>query len=119
MTTIVNVKVKHIRPTYNTLQDWMTHPQHEYIGRCGIVFINKERFPKKTSLFHNPFKIDKDNTREDVIKKYKKYIKQKIKNDNKFKNELLNLKNKNLGCWCHPEPCHGDVLLKIIKKIVT
>ena len=47
MTTVVNVKVKHIRPTYNTLQDWMNNPHHEYIGRCGIVFINKERFPKK------------------------------------------------------------------------
>ena len=49
MTTIVNVKVKYIRPTYNTLQDWMKNPQHEYIGRCGVVFINKERFPKKSS----------------------------------------------------------------------
>ena len=118
--SVVNCKVKYIRPKYNNLKEWFDdYENNYYIGSAGIVFINKERFPKKTSLFHNPFKIDKDNTREDVIKKYKKYIKQKIKNDNKFKNELLNLKNKNLGCWCHPEPCHGDVLLKIIKKIVT
>ena len=49
-------------------------------------------------------------------KKYKKYIKKKIKNDDELKTELLKLKNKNLGCWCHPEPCHGDILLKLIKK---
>jgi len=30
--------------------------------------------------------------------------------------ELLKLKDKNLGCWCHPEPCHGDVLLELINK---
>ena len=50
MMSVVNVKVKHIRPTYNTLQDWVSNPQHEYIGRCGIVFINKERFPKIKSM---------------------------------------------------------------------
>ena len=49
MTTIANVKVKHIRPTYKTLSDWMENSNHEYIGRGGVVFINKERFPKKSS----------------------------------------------------------------------
>ena len=24
------------------------------------------------------------------------------------------MKGKNLGCWCNPEPCHGDVLLELI-----
>ena len=59
MTTIVNVKVKYIRPEYATLQDWMTNPEHEYIGRQGVVFINKERFPKEASQWTNPFKVKK------------------------------------------------------------
>jgi hypothetical protein len=42
MASIVNVKVKNICPNYDTLQDWMLNPNHEYIGRCGVVFINKE-----------------------------------------------------------------------------
>ena len=41
-TTIINIKVKNIRPIYSNLQDWMKNPNHEYIGRCGIVFINGE-----------------------------------------------------------------------------
>jgi len=115
--SVVNCKVKYIRPEYNNLKEWIDDNENNYyIGRVGVVFINKERFPKKASLFYNPFKIDKDNTRECVIKKYKKYIKKKIKNDDELKTELLKLKNKNLGCWCHPEPCHGDILLKLIKK---
>jgi hypothetical protein len=45
--SVINVKVKNIRPSYYTLSDWINNPQHEYIGRSGIVFINNERFPKK------------------------------------------------------------------------
>jgi hypothetical protein len=26
------------------------------------------------------------------------------------------LVDKVLGCWCYPEPCHGDVLLKLVKE---
>jgi len=33
--------------------------QHEYIGRYGVVFINKERFPKKSSHWANPFTVKK------------------------------------------------------------
>jgi hypothetical protein len=25
-------------------------------------------------------------------------------------NQLHELKDKTLGCWCKPEKCHGDVL---------
>jgi hypothetical protein len=24
---------------------------------------------------------------------------------------------KNLGCWCKPEKCHGDILIKIIEEL--
>ena len=30
MTTVVNVKVKHIRPDYDNLKEWMENPNHEY-----------------------------------------------------------------------------------------
>jgi len=26
------------------------------------------------------------------------------------------MKGKNLGCWCFPEPCHGNVLLELIDE---
>ena len=28
------------------------------------------------------------------------------------------LSDKALGCWCYPEPCHGDVLIRIYKELV-
>jgi hypothetical protein len=29
---------------------------------------------------------------------------------------LGELDNKVLGCWCHPEGCHGDVLVKLVNE---
>ena len=114
--SIVNCKVKYIRPQYDNLKKWMENSDNIYIGRAGVVFINKERFPKKASIFANPYKIDKNTSREEVLEKYKKYIIEKILNDKFLYLELLKLRGKNLGCWCHPDPCHGDILLELIEK---
>lgn len=29
---------------------------------------------------------------------------------------LHELKNKTLGCWCKPGPCHGDILAKLADR---
>ena len=78
MTTIVNVKVKNIRPNYDTLSDWMKNPQNEYIGRSGVVFINKERFPKKSSMWANPFTV-KTEGRDKCLELYEEWVREKIK----------------------------------------
>ena len=113
--SIINVKVAHIRPEYQNLKEWMKNPDNIYIGRAGPVFINNERFPKKSSLWANPYKIGIDGSREKIIYKYDKYIRKLLKDKN-IQKELFKLKDKNLGCWCHPDTCHGDVLLKLISE---
>ena len=115
-TCVCNVKVKFIRPQYQDLSEWMADSNNVYVGRKGIVFINGERFPKKDSLWANPYKINKDSTRETVIDRYKKYIIEKLENDDKLMEELKLLKGKTLGCWCHPEECHADVLVKLVNE---
>lgn len=117
--SIVNCKVVNIRPQYLNLQVWMENPSNIYIGRAGVVFIKGSRFPKTTSNFANPYKIGKDGTREQVIQKYKIYIKEKLKNDDSLQKELIGMKGKNLGCWCFPEPCHGNVLLELIDEYIV
>jgi hypothetical protein len=120
--SVVNCKVKYIRPKYDNLKEWIQDKNNVYIGRSGIVFIynkntkNKERYPKKSSPFANPFKLKKDGDREEIIQKYKKHIIKKLDQDISLQKLLVSMENKNLGCWCHPEPCHGDILLKLIKK---
>lgn len=117
--SVVNCKVKYIRPKYDNLKIWMEDNNNIYVGRAGVVFIKKEdgekeRFPKIQSIFANPFKIGKDGSRDDVLEKYRKYIIKKLDNDISLQEELLNLKGKNLGCWCAPEPCHANILLELI-----
>ena len=30
--------------------------------------------------------------------------------------EIPSPAGKTLGCWCKPSPCHGDVLVKLVKE---
>ena len=30
---------------------------------------------------------------------------------------LLKLRGKRLGCWCKPDLCHGDVLVKVVERV--
>lgn len=119
LSTVVNVKVAHIRPQYDNLEEWMKDPQNIYIGRKGIVFIaqddgSKKRFPPNNSYWANPFKVDKNSTREDIVLKYKNYITEKLDHDGWDK--LNELRGKKLGCWCKPDICHGDILLNLLDK---
>lgn len=118
MTKVVNVKVKYIRSEgYANLKEWMEDEENVYIGRGGVVFIEKERFPKRGSKFLNPFKIGRDGNRDEVLQKYKIYICDKLKEDKKLMDELNKMKGKKIGCWCCPEKCHGDILVEIIETI--
>lgn len=112
MTEVVNVKVAYIRPRYKNLKEWMEDPNNIYIGRAGIVFIDSERYPKKASLWANPFK---GGERSKCIEQYRDYIVKRIETEG-LHDELGKLKGKRLGCWCKPENCHGDVLVDLIQK---
>lgn len=81
-----------------------------------IVHHKKEKYDVyigRPSKWGNPFKIGKDGTREEVIEKYRNYILM----NNDLLNSLSELKDKVLGCWCYPEPCHGDVLIELLNNL--
>ncbi len=115
-TKVKNVKVVNIRPGFKDLKEWCEDPDNVYIGRRGIVFVDKKRYPTEDSIWCNPYKIGKDGDRDEVIQKYEIYIRNRLEKEVGLKDELKRLKDKNLGCWCAPEPCHGDVLVKIFKE---
>lgn len=64
----------------------------------------------RPSKWGNPFVIGIDGNREEVIEKYEKYLKSKRNLIELIKREL---KGKDLVCYCAPQSCHGDILLKI------
>jgi len=78
-----------------------------------VVNIKKYRgvftYIGRGSLFGNPFRIGTHGTRDEVIVKYKQWFYDKLE-DLVFKDRVLGLKGKVLGCFCKPQKCHGDVI---------
>ncbi|MFW9871651.1 MAG: DUF4326 domain-containing protein [Candidatus Thorarchaeota archaeon] len=80
-----------------------------------VVHCKKENYDiyiGRPSKWGNPYKIGKDGTRKEVMKKYKNHI----RTNKKLMNELSELEGKTLGCWCKPKSCHGDILVELIEK---
>lgn len=82
----------------------------------------------RTTRWGNPFVINMYNTREAVCDTYEDWLKlwiedkdEVIMGGGKFSNRWVIenmhvLKGKDLACWCAPERCHGDYLLKLANK---
>ena len=62
------------------------------------------RIDRKTK-WGNPYKMISESERLEVIKKYTYYIL-----DSKLLDDINELEDKWLSCWCYPRPCHGNVL---------
>ena len=67
----------------------------------------------KRSIWHNPFREGVHGTREEVIEKYECYLLEKRPD---LVERLPELRGKTLACWCAPQPCHGDVLLRLAEE---
>lgn len=61
----------------------------------------------------NPYHIGAHGTRKEVIEKYERYI----RGNKKLMDCIGELDLKRLGCVCHPKPCHGDVLVKLVNEL--
>ena len=64
----------------------------------------------RPSKWANPFVIGVDGNRAEVIAQYEDWIKTQPE----LMASLHELKDKSLGCWCWPLPCHGEVLVKLV-----
>ncbi len=62
------------------------------------------------SPFGNPFVIGKDGNRDEVCDKFERSIAHKPALIARIKREL---RGKNLVCFCAPQRCHGETLLRI------
>jgi hypothetical protein len=101
-----------------------------------VVNINKEksdiyigRVKNCSTHFGNPFS-DKDNTlanvklksRKETVKAFEEWLDgtnyQKVEPERRESiiNNLEQLRNKTLGCFCKPLECHGDILIKQLNK---
>ena len=94
---------------------------------CSVVHCKKEPYDiyiGRPSKWGNPFSHKADtkasimvNSRDEAVYRYKEWI---IEGEGKYLLEDLHeLKGKVLGCWCHPQLCHGDVLSELVNEHYT
>jgi len=70
------------------------------------------------SVWGNPYRIGPHGSRAEVILKYKRHLWHRINTGEISKEDLIKLHGKKLGCFCKPEPCHGDILVNAINWAV-
>ncbi|QYW06611.1 hypothetical protein uav_080 [Pseudomonas phage UAVern] len=86
----------------------MDDPDIVYIGRgskWGNVYSHKKGTKAQYWV----------ETREKAVNAYKQLLWHCIKAGQITKEDLLELDGKRLACYCAPQACHGDVLVKAIE----
>src|SRR5262245_50114450 len=78
----------------------------------GAVYIGGRLYRGPWSLsaskWANPYRIGRDGNRDEVIAKYERHL-----HDSGLIQQVQELRGCDLACWCAPNPCHGDVLLRL------
>lgn len=82
-------------------------PYDVYIGRAGKGL---------SGYFGNPFKKQGKKTREDVIREFRVYFYTRLASDPEFFRRVQELRDKRLGCFCKPHPCHGDIIAEYLDQ---
>ena len=86
-----------------------------YIGRQG---------KGKDGYFGNPIKINEKcfvcenvHTKSgDTINCFEKFFYMRLEIDEDYKNKILSLSGKRLGCFCKPKNCHGDIIANYLNN---
>ena len=69
------------------------------------------------SVWGNPFRMNEatGQTRAVVVAKHRIHLWNQIREGTITKQMLLSLDGKKLGCYCAPQACHGDNIVKAVK----
>jgi hypothetical protein len=89
---------------------------HDKVDTALIAWAEaNDRFVKidRTTDWGNPFEMPDDGEREEVVAKFTKFY---LPHKNKLLSRISELRGKVLGCWCHPEECHGHYIAEIVNK---
>ena len=81
--------------------------------RTRVVHCKREPYDVyigRPSIWGNPFVLGKDGDRDEVIRKFRSWL---IRDSGISIEQISSLRGKTLGCWCHPNSCHGDVLAEL------
>ena len=94
---------------------WYDHEKNVYIGRNAAKYTQRG---VQESKWATPFFCDKEVGKaewvvEALVDCYEKYVRKNAV----LMNSLHELEGKQLGCWCKPGLCHGDILVKLYNEV--
>ena len=110
--TVVNVRVAELRKRgYNSFEEWAAVPGHVYIGRNMCAYV-----PGTTkSKWANPFPVKKFADEVEPVRACCQAYYDYVVADKALLWQIDELASATeLGCWCKPEMCHGDVLTYLL-----
>jgi len=91
--------------------------------KSGLLKYPTIRIDRVTFL-GNPFILNKDGTRKEVIEKYKQWFDQQMLTNETFKQAFYNIAKRyahydiiQLACWCSPLECHGSIIKQALEEI--
>lgn len=106
--SVVNVKKAELKKRgIADFSEWQERKESLYIGRNMSFYIKGA----VGSKWRNPFSVKKYGL-ETCLKMYRESI---VANKELYE-ALEELQGKELGCWCKPGACHGDVLLDLLQQ---
>ena len=103
--SVVNVRKAELQKRgFLHFEKWQSTEGNLYIGR------NMEFYVKgaKKSKWCNPYSVKKYGL-DECLRLYEEHVRKNLMSSLE---ELRDVKE--LGCWCKPNSCHGDVLLKLL-----
>ena len=108
VTTIVNIKKKPLNARgIKDFATWAQHPNCLYIGREMSFYVPGT----KASIWRNIFEAKKYGLDQCLV-----LYEAHVRNTPELWDNLESLKGKELGCWCQPNKCHGDVLIQLLTE---
>lgn len=85
-------------------------PYDVYIGRPGPYGNCYSHIPGKGEVLVQ--------SREEAIRRFEEDLRAVLAGDPAALADFLTpLAGKTLGCWCAPNPCHGDVYVRLCREL--
>ena len=89
----------------------------------STVYVARGRPSLKASPLGNPFILNREEDRDSVVKKYRDWLSENLKEGSEQLKELRRLiviyketDQLSLVCYCSPKRCHGDVIKAAIES---
>lgn len=123
---IVTRAVEAVRPEYEWTEDELDRRAIVEAGGTVVANLHQDadrallawarsagRFVRidRNSEWGNPFEIPADGDRDTVCDSFEIFFPRKFS----LHNRLDELRGKVLGCWCYPNRCHGNYLIKALQ----